>query len=164
MEHTDISFDASYRLGFDELYRQWRAEQKRPGEIAYIVPTMSGPDAHNVVVFYGVPKVFLPVLKTSGAAFLSQKGELSFRADPFSQGIGRLIGRIPCAHFSITDIAIGAASVTDGRMGIADRIKRSTIWATKGSPWADVMSFGHNGIMRFGRKVCQRHQGSRNGD
>ena len=69
MQHTDISFDASYRLGFDELYRQWRAEQKRPGEIAYIVPTMSGPDAHNVVVFYGVPKVFLPVLKTSGIPF-----------------------------------------------------------------------------------------------
>lgn len=70
MEQTDISLDASYRLTFDELYRQWRNEQKRPGEIAWIAPSMFGPDAHNVVTFYGVPKAFLPVLKKNGNPFI----------------------------------------------------------------------------------------------
>jgi len=69
MEQIDISLDASYRLTFDELYRLWRNEQMPPGEIAWIAPSMGGPDAHNLVTFYGVPKALLPVLKKNGIPF-----------------------------------------------------------------------------------------------
>jgi hypothetical protein len=71
MSVVNVSIDANHRRQFSDLWNEYKLgllPPKKPGRIRIDVtpePAMQGPDTRNMVTYIGVPREFLPLLKTA---------------------------------------------------------------------------------------------------